>query len=351
VPKSSRPVTPRAAQLGSCRVVELRLHSRPVHTVFDLLGDKEDDITYSVGWGLSQSDAFARALLALAYGAETVGEPTAIRLQESVKGQGRTDIEIETDQLHLIIEAKRTWELPGRTQLELYVPRLTKTSPKQLLLLAVAESSAEWATAQSLPRSVQGIPVKYLSWSAIASLAAETARQSPAHNEKRLLRELHRYLKGLMNMQDVTSNLVYVVSLGTGPLYKGGPSFESFITEKDVCFQPVGGGKGGWPVTPPNYLGFRFDGQLKQIRHVESYEIHSAPWDAIYPGIGTKVGWTPSPHFFYQLGPVIEPPHPVKTGGLYGSGRHWCAIDLLLTCQSVREARDKTRLRLDAVGE
>jgi len=35
-------------------VTELRLHSRVVHTVFDLLGGKEDDITYSVGWGLAQ---------------------------------------------------------------------------------------------------------------------------------------------------------------------------------------------------------------------------------------------------------------------------------------------------------
>ncbi len=35
-------------------MTELRLHSRVVHTVFDLLGGKEDDITYSVGWGLAQ---------------------------------------------------------------------------------------------------------------------------------------------------------------------------------------------------------------------------------------------------------------------------------------------------------
>ena len=102
-------------------MVELRLHSKPVHTVFDLLGGKEDDITYSVGWGLSQSDSFAQALLAKAYGERTVGEPVAIRLQEFVKGQGRTDIEIETEDLHLIVEAKRGWVLPGRSQLKLYV--------------------------------------------------------------------------------------------------------------------------------------------------------------------------------------------------------------------------------------
>jgi hypothetical protein len=228
---------------------------------------------------------------------------------------------------------------------------LLKTLPKKPLLLVISESSAEWVTTQDLPKSVGDIAVQHLSWGEIASLAASTASKSRTHNEKRLLRELHQYLKGLMNMQDVTSNLVYVVSLGTGPLYDGGPLFESFITEMNVCFQPVGGGRGGWPVTPPNYLGFRFNGELQQIRHVESYEIHNRPWNLVYPGIGKKLGWTESPHFFYQLGPVIEPPHPVKTGGLYGSGRHWCAIDLLLTCKTVREARDKTQARLDEAGE
>ena len=332
-------------------MVELRLHSKPALTVFDLLGDKEDDITYSVGWGLSQSHAFAQGLLGKAYGKRKVAEPTAIRLQESVRRQGRTDIEIETVNLHLIIEAKRGWTLPDQSQLELYVPRLKKTAPKEPLLLVISESSAEWVTTQRLPKSVDGIPVRYLSWRNIASLVASTASRSRTSSEKRLLRELHQYLKGLMNMQDVTSNLVYVVSLGTTPLYDDGPSFADFITKNNICFQPVGGGKGGWPVTPPNYLGFRFDGRLQQIRHVENYEIHNCPWDLFYPGIGRKLGWTNSPHFYYKLGPVIEPPHPVRTDGLYGSGRHWCAIDLLLTCSSVREARDKTQARLDAAGE
>jgi hypothetical protein len=88
-------------------VAELTLCSCPVQTVFDLLGSKEDDITYSVGWGLAQSESFTRAVLAEAFGGEEQGQITAIRLQESVPGTGRTDVEIETDRLHLVIEAKR----------------------------------------------------------------------------------------------------------------------------------------------------------------------------------------------------------------------------------------------------
>ena len=33
-----------------------------------------------------------------------ITQPVAIRLQEFVKGQGRTDIEIETEELHIVIE-------------------------------------------------------------------------------------------------------------------------------------------------------------------------------------------------------------------------------------------------------
>lgn len=61
-------------------MTELRLHSRVVHTVFDLLGDKEGDITYSFGWGLAKSDALATALLKECFKGKP-GPPIAIRLQ------------------------------------------------------------------------------------------------------------------------------------------------------------------------------------------------------------------------------------------------------------------------------
>src|SRR3954463_8701454 len=102
---------------------ELRLHSQPVRTVFDLLGHKEDDITYSVGWGLSQSEAFAQSLLAEVFDGD-VGDITAVRLQETVVGAGRTDIEIESERAHLIVEAKRGWTVPTETQLRTYAERL-----------------------------------------------------------------------------------------------------------------------------------------------------------------------------------------------------------------------------------
>jgi len=34
-------------------MTDLTLYGRRVETVFELLGEAEDDITYSVGWGLA----------------------------------------------------------------------------------------------------------------------------------------------------------------------------------------------------------------------------------------------------------------------------------------------------------
>jgi hypothetical protein len=47
-------------------MTDLFLHGRKLDTVFDLLGSKENDITYSVGWALAQSPAFCARLMAAA---------------------------------------------------------------------------------------------------------------------------------------------------------------------------------------------------------------------------------------------------------------------------------------------
>ena len=104
-------------------MTELSLHGRDVRTVFDLLGDKENDITYSLGWALSQSDRFLYAVLGRVFRRKP-GAVRAVRLQEFLPGGGFTDVEIETERVHLIVEAKRGWFLPLREQFEQYAPRL-----------------------------------------------------------------------------------------------------------------------------------------------------------------------------------------------------------------------------------
>lgn len=326
-------------------MTELTLRGQPIHTVFDLLGKKENDITYAVGWALAQSERLVRALLDDLSPTVDPGALSAVRLQEFVTGSGITDIEVVSDALHLIIEAKRGWSLPSEAQLAQYAPRLD--ARKGHALCVMAECSPEFAK-QHLPDEVAGVEVLYRSWKQLTQLVTATATHG-GHAEKRLLRELVRYLRGLMTMQNTTSNLVYVVSLGSTPLDWSDLNFIETVEQRERYYHPVGGGKGGWPKEPPNYLGFRYWGRLQSVRHVEDYEVIEHPHDYI-PEIKPWVDWSGEPHFLYTLGPPIVPGEEVKTGKLYRSQRVWVALDLLLTSSTIAEARDKTNERLAKAG-
>lgn len=327
--------------------VDLKLHGRPIGTVFDLLGTKENDITYSVGWALSQCPELTRSFIESVL--PGVDEPSVdvVLLQEGVPRAGFTDIELKINEseFHIVIEAKRGYELPGEDQLAKYA---TRSDPPPDLLVVMAEAPTHFVRGK-LPAKVEGVDVIYRSWRDLDELVMAAATRSRSHSEKRLLRELSRYLRGLMTMQNVSSNLVYVVSLG-GEIEGTGISFRDVVLEHDTYFCPVGGGPGRWPKEPPNHLGFRFDGHLQQIRHVDRYKIVEDDHAGFEPLKG-KVSWDHKRHWLFQLGPAIVPAEPVKNGKLWPTHRGWIAIDLLLTSETVAEARDKTNARLEGSGE
>ncbi|MCP9487565.1 MAG: hypothetical protein MSC30_17095 [Gaiellaceae bacterium MAG52_C11] len=321
--------------------VDLTLFGRPVGTVFDLLGDKENDLTYALGWGLARNEPLARRLLAEVFPNEEIGELRAVRLQEFEPGGGFTDIEVESEHVAMVLEAKRGWDLPTLTQLTKYTPRLDQAAIGRILV--VSGASPEFA-APSVPAVVAGIPVVYRSWREIVILAESCASQG-RHAERRLLKELIAYLRGLMTMQKQTPNMVYVVSLGaerTG--WSGSLTPIEIVTTKDRYFHPIGD---GYPKEPPNYVGFRWAGKLQLIRHVDAYEVFTNPHEHI-PEIPPQE-W--KRHFVYTLGPSIVPAQEVRTGNLFRAARVEAALDLLLTCDTIAEARDRTRERLQAAGE
>ena len=51
------------------------------------------------------------------------------------------------------------------------------------------------------------------------------------------------------------------------------------------------------------------------------------------------------PHFLYHLSEPIKPNKIIKTGNIYRSGRVWAMVDLLLTSDTIAEARDETKER------
>jgi len=118
---------------------ELFLHKRRVESIFHLLGEHENHITYSVAWGLAQSPSFLHGFLKSAAGVTTDGENVVIRLQQHEKNGGITDIEIEDPGgFFIIVEAKRGWNLPSRQQLATYAdrPSFVKSNAPQNSALA-----------------------------------------------------------------------------------------------------------------------------------------------------------------------------------------------------------------------
>lgn len=322
----------------------ITLHGRELHSVFELLGDKEDDITKSLGWALSRSPEFMKGFLHHVIPVLTNPKAMGVNLQNYGRDGGFTDIEIRSQSFHIIVEAKRNWILPTRSQLEKYRPRFRDEVAN--IFVALTECSSDFA-ATRLPKSILGVQVLHVSWREIYQLTLESeAREN--QNGKRLLKDLRKYMRRIMSVQNQESNLVYVVSLGGGKvdLYKSkhGKSeltWIEIVTRYSRYFHAFGWG-GGWPSEPPNYLGFRYQGKLQSVHHVEGYEIISN-FHPHFPEIPDE---ELEPHILYRLGPPISPSHDVKMGSIYPSGRVWVALDLLLTCETVSEARDKTRDRM-----
>jgi hypothetical protein len=204
----------------------------------------------------------------------------------------------------------------------------------------VSECSPEYAELH-LPSRLGHIRVLYRSWAQVWRLAGR-AQARASHAEKRLLGELRTYLRSLMTMQDQESNRVFVVALATKTPYWATACTSAILKKRRMYFHPFGGA--GWPVAPPNYLGFRYDGRLQSVHHVERYQITTfAALHTHIPEI-KKSKWE-RPFIVYHLGPAIRPNHMVGTGSITRAAHCWAALDLLLTSGTISSARDRSARR------
>ena len=315
---------------------------RSVATVFDLLGDDENDMSSAVGYALSRSPTFlcrvVRELVPGWDGDIPNGEGAVIELQTGRPGEGITDIELRLrDDIYVIVEAKRNATLPAAEQLARYAPIAARSPAATRLLVTLTGVAPAAAFNGGLPADVGGIPVRHLSWRRVRELAL-AARGDESHTNKRLLDDLIAYLGGILGMETKYSNLVYVVSLGDGAPEGWSLRWRDVVTQRRRYFYPVGG---GWP-DPPNYLAFRFEGRLQSIHHVDAVEVFTNP-RALFPEASDEV-W--GPHYCVSLGPAIVPPHPVPNGPrIHRSARCWCMLDTLLTAPSVSDALTETEQR------
>lgn len=341
-------------------MTSLYLSEKPVETVFSLIGNDENAMTASLGWVLTQCPALLKKLLeklGIAY-----DDGIRVDLQKHSSGKGFTDIEILLDnKFHIIIEAKKGFNVPDISQLEKYALRLnddkkSKDSVKLLIVLAESDRKDEWLNS-NLPNKVMGIEINPISWQEIRILCQDVdCRKESSHSEKRLLQQFYNYIGKELRVQNLTSNSVYVVSLGRQIFFDeqktkdGKPiSFIDVVEKYEMYFHPVGGGKGGWPVDPPNYIAFRYNSALQSIHHIDNYRKIDdySTWFPLKSPTPTE-----QLDYLYSLGSAIVPPKRVsvndrekKYPAITYSSRRWSDLDLLLTCESIAEAVFKTKTR------
>ena len=326
-------------------MAELYLYQNKIDSVFQLLGEKENNISFSVGWALANCSEFMRQFLKHICVASNV-DPAKIeiRLQQYEEAKGFTDFEIyQENELHIVIEAKRGWTFPTLDQLKKYEARKTfrnsKARDKRILIFN--ESTPAFVSTNFKTKRINTIPVEVMSWHQLQRIVGQSNKASRG-SENRFLRELHKYLKGISTMQSIDSNWVYVVSLGNDTPPKWKISWRDIVSKKMKYFHPVGGGKGGWPQEPTNYIAFRYDGVLQSIHHIDRYEVFTNPREHFKEAPADI--WEEC--YLYHLGPAIKPDHVVKSGRkIVRSMRVWAMLDLLLTCRTIQEARDESRKR------
>lgn len=320
----------------------LESYGREVHSVFQLLGEKENDITLSMSWALAKCPEFLNAVVQLICDLVPDTEAITIRNQKYDAGTGITDIEVSDHKnFHIIFEAKRGWDLPKADQLTKYSVRL-EASPAALKQIVTLSECTQTYARSYLPFTIatNGIPISHLSYREVYQMAVDSISSSN-NEQKHLLSEFCDYLREVMTMQKKDSNMVYVVALGTNKPNGCDITFIEIVQKYSKYFCPVGGN--GWPKEPPNYIAFRYYGQLQSIHHIEGYTVSRNIHNEI-PEM-PDVEWE-TDHYIYKLGPAIVPGKTVKTGKIFKNGRVWAMLDTLLTCDTISDARDLNQSRL-----
>lgn len=333
-------------------MAELFAYNERVETIFDLIGDKENDITKSIAWAFVKCPRLLERVIESLLHVNVAADDVVIRYQEFEKDKGITDLEITDNQkFYIIIEAKRGWVLPGEPQLRLYSERagFISSPAKVKAIVSMSECTEEYAK-KRLP-AILGTTVLHLPWMVICDLAGEL-RMKTAGKQNYILGELERYIKRIMTTQNKDTNWVYVVSLGLkeaeitpskGEKRTAGIAYVDIVRKYHKYCCPVGGGRGGWPKEPLTYIAFRYHGKLQSIHHIEKYTIT----DNLHPFVpeipDVELSET---HFVYDLGPAIIPPKDIRTGDkIVRSNRVWAQLDTLLTSDTISEAMEISKAR------
>ena len=165
----------------------LESYGREVHSVFQLLGDKENDITLSMSWALAKCPEFLKAVVQHICGLVPDTDAVTVMNQKYDADTGITDIEVsDYKNFHIIFEAKRGWLLPGADQLTKYSVRLAASPATFKQIVTLSECTQAYARS-CLPFTVapNGIPISHLSFREVYQMAIDT-RAASNHEQKHL---------------------------------------------------------------------------------------------------------------------------------------------------------------------
>jgi hypothetical protein len=314
-------------------MTELFIYNNKVESIFQLLGVKENDISYSVGYSFANCrQLLDNFLLHLNIKFSNL-DKVKIKLQTHEKEKGFTDFEIiQEGHFHLIVEAKRGWTFPTDAQLNKYASRLTfqNSLAKDRRIIIFNESTPSFTQANFRKTTLASFPMEVISWQTIQRLTNSSIKRG-RDIENNILQNLNKYLDKISTMQKIDSNWVYVVSLGSDAPDKWKINWQDIVNKKRKYFHLVGN---GWPAEPPNYIAFRYASKLQSIHHIDKYKVFTDPHEIIKE-IPSQI-W--KPHYLYDLGEPIIPAKEIKTGKIFPNGRKWAMLDLLLTSETIWDA-------------
>src|SRR5690606_22006197 len=185
-------------------MIDLYIYGRKIDSIFDILGTKENDISYAIALGFSKAPQFLKLYL------ETIGikniklDSIKIKLQEYEKSKGFTDFEIEQEgEFIVIIESKKGWNYPSKQQLDKYSSRanflnFTANTKK---LIVFTESKNHFTEAHFHIKKSNSFDVEVTSYSQLWEMA-KNAKAKSNNYEKKFLEELIKYLEKLMTMKN-----------------------------------------------------------------------------------------------------------------------------------------------------
>lgn len=320
----------------------LQIYSKPVSTVFGLLGSDENSATYALGWVLQNVKSFRHRLIAQICEQPLEVEDVAVKLQRLTDEGGYTDIElISPSSVHIVIEAKVGFVLPTKQQLSMYSARI-KGNPPHRHLVSISSASQEFAS-RNMRSSINGIPVSHLSWTDFLKLCELELRANRNQVSRLWLIQLKSHLRSYAVMTNANDNNVFSVVLSNAEI-SSGYTWKDVVLKHSSYFHPYGK---RWPRTPPNYIGFRYEGALQSIHHVEEAEIVDdlTAINAAWPAVN-------QPHVLYRLGSAIFPQKKLPNGKIYASALLYAAIDTLLSgdYETIYDAVEETKRRNVASG-